>query len=415
MRWWVLVLSLLAGSALAADGVLEISQTCAENTGCFAGDTPGFPVTIDGSAGSSYRLTSDLLVPDENTTAIFVSAIAATVDLGGFSIIGPVSCAGYGATLSCGPAGSGNGVRFDLALGCLSGVVRNGTIRGMGSQGVSASARDVRVENVMALYNAGDGIGGSYGTHVVGSHANRNGAEGFDLDQGSILESSTAVGNGSHGVEFDGDSGIVRGVVSRSNGGDGINVRKLSLVTGSTSRENAGAGFSLDSNSQYRANRSSGTNGSPDRCGGGECTERRRYYVTHAEYATTSALGACATGFHMASRGEVYGLATLEYDNVLGLNFLEDMGEGPAMIAGWIRTGNGNSFAAQQPGAANCNNWGSIDSGHYGTLSYALVADVTPTAGFVDEFSWRVGTSTCDQTERVWCVEDLERPVSAGP
>ena len=43
----------------AVDGVLEINQTCAVNTGCFSGDAAGFPVTIDGSAGLSYVLTAN--------------------------------------------------------------------------------------------------------------------------------------------------------------------------------------------------------------------------------------------------------------------------------------------------------------------------------------------------------------------
>lgn len=47
-----------ATPAFAVDGVLEINQTCAVQTGCFSGDTPGFPVTIN--ATGSYRLTSNL-------------------------------------------------------------------------------------------------------------------------------------------------------------------------------------------------------------------------------------------------------------------------------------------------------------------------------------------------------------------
>ena len=37
----------LASVANATDGVLEINQACAVHTGCFALDTPGFPVTIN--------------------------------------------------------------------------------------------------------------------------------------------------------------------------------------------------------------------------------------------------------------------------------------------------------------------------------------------------------------------------------
>ena len=56
-----LALALMASPALAVDGVLEINQTCAVLTGCFAGDAPGFPVTMDSTTpGKSFRLTSDL-------------------------------------------------------------------------------------------------------------------------------------------------------------------------------------------------------------------------------------------------------------------------------------------------------------------------------------------------------------------
>ena len=63
----------------AVDGVLEINQTCAVQTGCFSGDDPGFPVTI--VTPGSYRLTGNLTVPDENTGAIVVQASRSTVEV----------------------------------------------------------------------------------------------------------------------------------------------------------------------------------------------------------------------------------------------------------------------------------------------------------------------------------------------
>jgi hypothetical protein len=80
------LLLVLAGPALAVDGVLEINQACAVNTGCFSGDVSGFPVSINGSAGRSYRLTSDLVIPSVNSNGILANA--PDIDLGGFSIIG---------------------------------------------------------------------------------------------------------------------------------------------------------------------------------------------------------------------------------------------------------------------------------------------------------------------------------------
>ena len=63
-----LLFSLVTIPAIASDGVLEINQTCAVQTGCFSGDVAGFPVTI--STSGSYlsrpprQLThSDLEIP----------------------------------------------------------------------------------------------------------------------------------------------------------------------------------------------------------------------------------------------------------------------------------------------------------------------------------------------------------------
>ncbi len=64
------VLLAVASGAHAVDGVAEINHVCATLTGCFSGDAAGYPVTIDGSAGGSYRLTSDLAVPDNQTGLI---------------------------------------------------------------------------------------------------------------------------------------------------------------------------------------------------------------------------------------------------------------------------------------------------------------------------------------------------------
>lgn len=41
-----LLIVLLAAPIVASDGVLEINQTCAVNTGCFEGDEAGFPVLM---------------------------------------------------------------------------------------------------------------------------------------------------------------------------------------------------------------------------------------------------------------------------------------------------------------------------------------------------------------------------------
>jgi len=101
----LMALASRAASLEAADGALEINQACALNGGCFSGDSAGFPVTIDGSAGKSYRLTGDLdLSSAPNLSGIIVTGANVTLDMGGFEIAGPITCTSTDPTLDCGAA-----------------------------------------------------------------------------------------------------------------------------------------------------------------------------------------------------------------------------------------------------------------------------------------------------------------------
>ncbi len=118
---YALLLLALAGPAFAVDGVLEINQTCATQTGCFSGDTAGFPVTIDGTAGRSYRLTGDLNVGDPDTDGLFLTNSRITIDFNGFSLVlFPIG------------SGTGNGVAGSGTEGSSAGFAtfKNGVIRG---------------------------------------------------------------------------------------------------------------------------------------------------------------------------------------------------------------------------------------------------------------------------------------------
>lgn len=142
----VLSLVSIAPSATASDGVLEINQVCAVQTGCFPGDAAGFPVTPNTAAGRSYRLTGDLVVPDSNTNAIHVTSPYAgslSIDLGGFEITGPNECSEVPPLfdLVCTQPGIGSAIRAEnLEAPLLSSVsIKNGTARGMGLFGISIS------------------------------------------------------------------------------------------------------------------------------------------------------------------------------------------------------------------------------------------------------------------------------------
>ncbi|MHA7839956.1 MAG: right-handed parallel beta-helix repeat-containing protein, partial [bacterium] len=279
------LLVLGADPAHAAGGVREINQTCAVETGCFSGDTPGFPVTIDGSAGKSYVLTSDLAIATD-ANGVEVSSSYVTLDLGGFEIVGPATCTGTSASLSCSGASSGVGV---VGFGLLYGItVRDGVVRnmwdGVGLGGTGSVG--MRIEGVVARHNVRLGFGGQDGVLIRDCAAIENGGNGFDLDAGSTVESSIAIGNFGHGVEIDDVGGV---------------------VSGTTSRSNAGRGFNVVAGSEYGKDNVSTGNVSEDSCGGGICTERTRYYLSD----TTS----CAPGFRQMYVAELLSIGSMALDH----------------------------------------------------------------------------------------------------
>lgn len=260
---------ILALPAFAGDGVLEINQTCAVNTGCFSGDAPGFPVTIDGTAGRSYRLASDLVVPNENTDGIVYSADDIAIDLGGFSIRGPVVCSG--APLACVPAsGSGSGVeRASVNNRGLS--LENGSISGMGARGVLAGPDSV-ITNLRVRTNRLEGIFAGSGSILSGDVVQQNGSHGMVSATGAIsgntvhlnggygisASSSTILGNTVFDNESDGIAGASGGVVSGNtvfeNGAAGISGSVNASISNNMAYMNAGAGISVGVGSTVSGN-----------------------------------------------------------------------------------------------------------------------------------------------------------------
>jgi hypothetical protein len=195
--------------------VLEINQSCAA-AGCFAGDTPGFPVTAQ--AAGSYILTSNLTVPLADTEAISLYS-GITLDLNGFTISGPVTCTGSPAV--CDVSSTGTGV--------YSGghnLIRNGRIKGMGGNGI-AGADYTRVEAVEIEgngYSGISGVSGSAGWIIERCNIHSNAQQGIDLYNGSV-----------GGTQ-------VRQNSVRSNGGIGIRAPGA-IVSGNAVHQNGGVGF----------------------------------------------------------------------------------------------------------------------------------------------------------------------------
>lgn len=256
---------ILSASAVhAVDGVIEINAASAAAGSITAGDAPGFPVTI--SEQGSYRLTSDLEVPNLNTIGIEITTSYVTVDLNGFTLFGPG-----------GGSGTGDGIRATATRSDI--VVKNGTVRAMGSGGIRLAGGQGRVENVHASRNNDDGIQlGSHGM-VRNCTASANGDIGIIVSTGgSLIENKSrqnGFASGFGGGLGLGEGGIAIGNTSRDNTGEGLvtnraativnnsfynnsedGVRTLqgSLLRGNTARDNGFFGFNLGTGSGYGGN-----------------------------------------------------------------------------------------------------------------------------------------------------------------
>jgi hypothetical protein len=172
-----------------------------------------FPITI--TQPGSYVLESNITVPNANTTAILVQADNVTIDLNGFAILGPTVCSGFPVT-SCTPTGSGVGISAPIADNT---TVLNGTVQGMGSDGIEVfNAYAGRVERVTAKSNGGTGIDAPM---VMNSFAIQNGFTGINKGGGDGVSTCTnciAQGNASVGIEGD----VVANSTGSFNGLDGI-------------------------------------------------------------------------------------------------------------------------------------------------------------------------------------------------
>ena len=196
-RWLPLAL-LYAGlccSLHAVDGVVLIDQNRALAGSVTPGDAPGFPVTI--SQPGSYRLSGNLTVPNVDTTAIDITADNVTIDLNGFSIIGPNVCSLLACSSLPGGFALGKGV-YSESRSSIS--VVNGSIRGIGGEGIYLSGFGSYVEKVHVDSSGAAGIAVSYGV-VIGNTVTRS-AVGISLSGSGTVSGNNAVGNRDVGFQI---------------------------------------------------------------------------------------------------------------------------------------------------------------------------------------------------------------------
>jgi len=251
-----------AWPAASADGVIELSQACAVQTGCVAGDAPGYPITLD---AGSYVLTSNLRTTDVSQFGISLTG-AATIDFNGFHLrsfsIGGTTTAS-GITSSVGnPAGS-------VASGS---TIRNGTIDFFRNNGIFLpNAKGVAVENMVVRSSVGGGgILVGENARLVGNRVFNNNDYGIRVTPGSLVRDNL--------------------VFDTTDGPD------LEFAQGAI---DYGGNICEDESCQRRS--------------------YRRYYLTDTGFVSaTSVPTACAAGYHLASLYELAPGNALQYNSNLG-------------------------------------------------------------------------------------------------
>jgi parallel beta-helix repeat protein len=177
----VLALSLFWGGRAAYGDFYVISGGRGAGTGITS-----LPYTI--TAPGFYYLTKNL---SHNGTAITVNADNVTIDLMGFSLIGP---------------GKESGSNYGILMSGRTNVeIRNGSITGFGSSGIRDSeltGNHHRVINVRVIGNGGMGISFyGYGIIIEGCTVSDNDGIGILPGNGGCLVKGNAVyNNASHGI-----------------------------------------------------------------------------------------------------------------------------------------------------------------------------------------------------------------------
>jgi hypothetical protein len=238
--------------AWAVDGVTLIDQNRAIAGNVTPGDTPGFPVTIN--LPGIYKLASNLVVPNENTTAIFINVDNVTIDLNGFAILGPNVCASDGVNVAapCTLAGSGWGIDGYTSGGStrVNTRVMNGTINGMGAYGV-VLGRNSRVEKMDITSNGADGIY-SLGGIISDTLLRANGGSGITTS-GAIITNSRAIFNRGYGINT-GTFSIISGNVIATNLSYALIISSNTRYTDNVIENNNGGGTQISGGTQAGVN-----------------------------------------------------------------------------------------------------------------------------------------------------------------
>jgi parallel beta-helix repeat protein len=181
------------------------------------------PVTI--SVAGSYYMTTNLT---GNPGGITIAASGVTLDLMGFELVG----------------GTGSGV--NVSGNRTNIVIRNGTVRGWGDEGVSADiATDTTFEGLRILGNASNGLRAGNQARVTGCIAANNSGVGISAVFASTISDCLAVSNSNRGIDVASGCTVI-GSASRANGSFGIDAFQFCTIVNCASSSNSQTGINAD-------------------------------------------------------------------------------------------------------------------------------------------------------------------------
>ncbi|MFK7898505.1 MAG: right-handed parallel beta-helix repeat-containing protein [Myxococcota bacterium] len=195
-------ITLLASSAMAGDGRIEINQARALAGGISPTDGPGFPISLEGN--QSYVLTSDL--DTGGSSGLTASGALGTrdnitIDLNGFSLRGDPGSATTGINVTGGNIEIKNGTVSDFGgRGLLlqtSGrhIVRNLRVIENGQTGIQSNGSAV-ITDCFVQSNGGDGIQTGSSSYVARNRVSSSGVVGIDMSSSGLAEGNLII-NGS--------------------------------------------------------------------------------------------------------------------------------------------------------------------------------------------------------------------------
>ena len=224
----------------------------------------------------SYYFTGDVNVVATDKHGIIVEVNDVTIDLMGYSLIGPRSGTGYGILISApsnveirngtvrdfgyygiretGSTGKGHRVisvrvlsngQIGMYLYNLGHLIKDCTAVENGGSGIHGGASSTVTGNT-AYDNGNYGISASVGSTVTGNTAYNNGSRGISAGSGSTVTANTAYGNKGHGIDA-GTGCTIIGNTARLNTGNGIDFDGLGTIADNTADRNSGYGISVTS------------------------------------------------------------------------------------------------------------------------------------------------------------------------